>query len=556
MLKQLYIRNFTLIDELDIKLYPGFSVITGETGAGKSIILGAIGLLLGNRADSKAIKSGKERCVIEAHFDLSRYDMKGFFDDNDIDFDAEDTIIRRELTSAGKSRAFINDTPVSLTKMRELGEQLVDIHSQHQNLLLQKEDFQLNVVDILAQDAEHIKAYQAVYQQYRSALSRLEQLKQELIKNRENEEFMRFQHKELDEAHLEPGELEQLEQESDILNHSEEIKSALYEADHSLSDDEGSILQLLRNASYSISNIREIYPEVAELSDRLDSSYIELKDIAQEISSSLDRIDFDPARLEQLNTRLDQLNTLLQKFHVETVEELIETRDLLAQQLEHIDNGNEDIEILQKEVDQKLIKAMSAAHSLSSLRKKVAKSIETEMKNRLVPLGIPNVRFEIEFAEKPLCRDGADKVSFLFSANRSTPLQPISQVASGGEIARVMLSLKAMISGAVKLPTIIFDEIDTGVSGKIAEKMAEIMTEMGNQNRQVISITHLPQIAAMGSHHYKVMKEETQTGTISQMRELTPEQRVEEIAQMLSGSDISQAALANAKELINKHAKL
>ena len=556
MLKQLYIRNFTLIDELDIKLYPGFSVITGETGAGKSIILGAIGLLLGNRADSKAIKSGKERCVIEAHFDLSRYDMKGFFDDNDIDFDAEDTIIRRELTSAGKSRAFINDTPVSLTKMRELGEQLVDIHSQHQNLLLQKEDFQLNVVDILAQDAEHIKAYQAVYQQYRSALSRLEQLKQELIKNRENEEFMRFQHKELDEAHLEPGELEQLEQESDILNHSEEIKSALYEADHSLSDDEGSILQLLRNASYSISNIREIYPEVAELSDRLDSSYIELKDIAQEISSSLDRIDFDPARLEQLNTRLDQLNTLLQKFHVETVEELIETRDLLAQQLEHIDNGNEDIEILQKEVDQKLIKAMSAAHSLSSLRKKVAKSIETEMKNRLVPLGIPNVRFEIEFAEKPLCRDGADKVSFLFSANRSTPLQPISQVASGGEIARVMLSLKAMISGAVKLPTIIFDEIDTGVSGKIAEKMAEIMTEMGNQNRQVISITHLPQIAAMGSHHYKVMKEETQTGTISQMRELTPAQRVEEIAQMLSGSDISQAALANAKELINKHAKL
>uniref|UniRef100_UPI0040278074 DNA repair protein RecN n=1 Tax=Prevotella sp. TaxID=59823 RepID=UPI0040278074 len=556
MLKQLYIRNFTLIDELDIKLYPGFSVITGETGAGKSIILGAIGLLLGNRADSKAIKSGKERCVIEAHFDLSRYDMKGFFDDNDIDFDAEDTIIRRELTSAGKSRAFINDTPVPLTKMRELGEQLVDIHSQHQNLLLQKEDFQLNVVDILAQDAEHIKAYQAVYQQYRSALSQLEQLKQELIKNRENEEFMRFQHKELDEAHLEPGELEQLEQESDILNHSEEIKSALYEADHSLSDDEGSILQLLRNASYSISNIREIYPEVAELSDRLDSSYIELKDIAQEISSSLDRIDFDPARLEQLNTRLDQLNTLLQKFHVETVEELIETRDLLAQQLEHIDNGNEDIEILQKEVDQKLIKAMSAAHSLSSLRKKVAKSIETEMKNRLVPLGIPNVRFEIEFAEKPLCRDGADKVSFLFSANRSTPLQPISQVASGGEIARVMLSLKAMISGAVKLPTIIFDEIDTGVSGKIAEKMAEIMTEMGNQNRQVISITHLPQIAAMGSHHYKVMKEETQTGTISQMRELTPAQRVEEIAQMLSGSDISQAALANAKELINKHAKL
>lgn len=555
MLKQLYIRNFTLIDELDIRLYPGFSVITGETGAGKSIILGAIGLLLGNRADSKAIKSGKDRCVIEAHFDLSSYDMKGFFDDNDIDFDAEDTIIRRELTSAGKSRAFINDTPVPLTKMRELGEQLVDIHSQHQNLLLQKEDFQLNVVDILAKDAAQIKTYQAAYQQYRSAQAELERLEQELNRNRENEEFMRFQYKELDEAHLEAGELEQLEQESATLNHSEEIKSALYEADHSLSGDEGSIMQLLRNASNSISDIREVYPEVAELSDRLDSSYIELKDIAQEISRSLDRIDFDPARLEQLNSRLDKLNALLQKFHVETVEELIETRERLAQQLDHIDNGDEDIRLMQKEVTDKQLKALSAAYALTNLRKKAAKAIETEMKNRLIPLGIPNVRFEIEFAEKPLSRDGADKVSFLFSANRSTPLQPISQVASGGEIARVMLSLKAMISGAVKLPTIIFDEIDTGVSGKIAEKMAEIMTEMGNLNRQVISITHLPQIAAMGSHHYKVMKEETQTGTISQMRELTPEQRVEEIAQMLSGSDISQAALANARELINKHAK-
>ncbi len=555
MLKQLYIRNFTLIDELDIRLHPGFSVITGETGAGKSIILGAIGLLLGNRADSKAIKSGKDRCVIEAHFDLSRYDMKGFFDDNDIDFDAEDTIIRRELTSAGKSRAFINDTPVPLTKMRELGEQLVDIHSQHQNLLLQKEDFQLNVVDILAKDAAQIKTYQAAYQQYRSAQTELERLEQELNRNRENEEFMRFQYKELDEAHLEAGELEQLEQESATLNHSEEIKSALYEADHSLSGDEGSILQLLRNASNSISDIREVYPEVAELSDRLDSSYIELKDIAQEIGRSLDRIDFDPARLEQLNSRLDKLNALLQKFHVETVEELIETRERLTQQLDHIDNGDEDIRLMQKEVTDKQLKALSAAYALTNLRKKAAKAIETEMKNRLIPLGIPNVRFEIEFAEKPLSRDGADKVSFLFSANRSTPLQPISQVASGGEIARVMLSLKAMISGAVKLPTIIFDEIDTGVSGKIAEKMAEIMTEMGNLNRQVISITHLPQIAAMGSHHYKVMKEETRTGTISQMRELTPEQRVEEIAQMLSGSDISQAALANARELINKHAK-
>ena len=555
MLKQLYIRNFTLIDELDIKLYPGFSVITGETGAGKSIILGAIGLLLGNRADSKAIKSGKDRCVIEAHFDLSRYDMKGFFDDNDIDFDAEDTIIRRELTSAGKSRAFINDTPVPLTKMRELGEQLVDIHSQHQNLLLQKEDFQLNVVDILAKDTAQIKTYQAAYQQYRSALSQLQQLEQELSRNRENEEFMRFQYKELYDAHLEAGELEQLEQESATLNHSEDIKSALYEADHSLSGDEGSIMQLLRNASNSISNIREVYPEVAELSDRLDSSYIELKDIAQEIGTNVDRVDFEPARLDEINSRLDTIYSLQQKFHVQDINALIEIREHLKQQLDHIGNSDEKLAALQQEAEHWLSKAGQAARKLTELRTKTARKIETEMQQRLVPLGIPNVRFEISFTAKPLSADGADKVNFLFSANKSTPLQPVSQVASGGEIARVMLSLKAMISGAVKLPTIIFDEIDTGVSGKIAEKMAQIMAEMGELDRQVISITHLPQIAAMGRHHYKVLKEETPQGTRSHMTELTEEQRVSEIAQMLSGSDITEAALANAQELLRSYRK-
>jgi len=553
MLKQLYIKNFTLIDELDIQLYPGFSVITGETGAGKSIILGAIGLLLGNRADTKAIKSGCNRCIIEAHFDLSRYGMEAFFNDNDIDYDATDTIIRRELTSAGKSRAFINDTPVPLTRMRELGERLMDIHSQHQNLLLQKEDFQLNVVDILAQDSEQVRAYQADYQQYHAALQQLQHLKEEIAKNRENEEFMRFQHKELEEAHLQEGELEQLEQESETLSHSEEIKTALYEADNALSGDEGSVLQLLRNTSNHLGDIKDVYPQVAELAERMESSYIELKDIAQEISGSLDRIDFDPARLDTINQRMDQLYSLQQKFHVETILELIETRDRIALQLQHIDNGDEDILALQQEVEAKRQKATQGAKSLTVLRQKSAKEIEAEMKKRLIPLGIPNVRFEIAFTEKPLSKDGADKVSFLFSANRSTPLQPISQVASGGEIARVMLSLKAMISGAVKLPTIIFDEIDTGVSGKIAEKMAEIMAEMGDLKRQVISITHLPQIAAMGSHHYKVLKQETETGTISQMKELTPQERIEEIAQMLSGSDITQAALANAKELISKH---
>lgn len=550
MLKQLYIKNFTLIDELNISLYPGFSVITGETGAGKSIILGAIGLLLGNRADSKAIKAGRDRCVIEAHFDLSRYNMQKFFDDNDIDYDADDTIIRRELTAAGKSRAFINDTPVPLTRMRELGEQLVDIHSQHQNLLLQKEDFQLNVVDIIAQDADQLKVYQKEYYAYRKAKELLEELKAEIAKNRENEEFMRFQHKELDDANLQEGELEQLEQEAETLSHSEDIKTALYEADSALSGENDSILDKLKNATHQLENICDVYPSMADVAGRMQSSYIELKDIAQEISSSVDHVEFDPNRLDAINTRLDKLYTLQQKFHVETVTELIATRDRIAEQLSHIDNGDEDIEEKEKEVAALLVKAEKQAALLTSIRQKSAKAIEKEMKGRLIPLGIPNVRFEIAFAEKPLSGNGADKVSFLFSANKSTQLQPVSQVASGGEIARVMLSLKAMISGAVKLPTIIFDEIDTGVSGKIAEKMADIMEEMGLQNRQVLSITHLPQIAAKGSHHYKVLKEETENGTISHMKELNNQERIEEIAQMLSGSDITQAALANAKELL------
>lgn len=550
MLKQLYIKNFTLIDELNIQMHPGFSVITGETGAGKSIILGAIGLLLGNRADSKSIKSGRDRCVIEAHFDLSKYDMQQFFTDNDIDEDLSDTIIRRELTAAGKSRAFINDTPVSLTKMRELGEQLVDIHSQHQNLLLQKEDFQLNVVDIIAQDEKQRKNYEAAYNQYKQANQKLNALKAEIEKNRENEDFLRFQFKELDEAQLQNGEQEELEQEYEMLSHSEDIKTALYQADNHLSGDDGNIIERLKQASEQLANIKDVYPEVTELLERIDSSYIELKDIAQEINGLTDHVEFDPARLETINERLDKLNSLQQKFHVRDLGELIETYHQLKEQLSHIDHSDEDVEALEQEVIQLLEKAQKQAKELTAIRTKAAKKVEEEMKQRLIPLGIPNVRFSISLTEKPLSHDGGDKVSFLFSANKSTPLQPVTQVASGGEIARVMLSLKAMISGAVKLPTIIFDEIDTGVSGKIAEKMAQIMVEMGNHERQVLSITHLPQIAAMGSHHYKVSKEETDEGTISRMTELSQQERVQEIAQMLSGSDVSEAALANAKELL------
>ena len=550
MLKHLYIKNFTLIDELDIELYQGFSVITGETGAGKSIILGALGLLLGQRADSKAIKQGAEKCVIEAHFDLSRYGMTDFFEENEIEYDAADCIVRRELTASGKSRAFINDTPVQLSLLKELGEQLVDIHSQHQNLLLNKQDFQLNVVDIIAGDEKEQQLYQQAYTQYHATEKELSALKESIEQNRQNADFLQFQFEELTQANLAEGEQEELEQKSETMSHSEEIKSALYEADNALSAEQTGVVESLRTALSAIRQIEKVLPDAGELVERLDSSYIELKDIAQEISSQMEHVDFDPAELDAINNRLDKLYDLEKKYHVETVEELIAKRDELKIQLGRIENSDETLAELQQKLAAQLAQAQKAAEALTKLRTKAAKQIEKEMQGRLMPLGMPNVKFSIEMTQEPLIVSGQDKVAFLFSANTSTPLQPISQVASGGEIARVMLSLKAMISGAVKLPTIIFDEIDTGVSGKTAEKMAEIMQEMGHHERQVISITHLPQIAALGSAHYKVEKEETAKGTISRMRKLSDDERVLEIAQMLSGSNVSEAAISNAKQLL------
>ena len=550
MLKHLYIKNFTLIDQLDIEFHPGFSVITGETGAGKSIILGAIGLLLGNRADSKLIKQGEKKCTIEAHFDLSNYGFEAFFEAHDIDFEPEDTIIRRELTATGKSRAFVNDTPVSLQMMRTLGEQLIDIHSQHQNLLLQKDDFQLNVVDIIAQDSTELAAYQTAFQCYKNAEKQLSELKEQIARAQENEEFMRFQFGELDSAGLTEGRQEELEQESETLSHAEDIKTAFYEADSLLNEDDNGVLSRLGRSLECLGNIENVYPKAQELVQRLSSVHIELKDIAEEISGESGLIDFDPSRLDSINQQLDQLNALEQKFHVSTERELIGIRDEMEKQLKNIEHSDEELETLEQEVKRRLDECEKLAGKLTTSRRKAIKTVEAQMSSRLVPLGIPNVRFKVELTAKPLSTDGADKVQFLFSANTSTRMESVAQVASGGEIARVMLSLKAMVSGAVKLPTIIFDEIDTGVSGKIAQKMALIMQEMGNNNRQVISITHLPQIAALGSSHYKVEKEETPEGTRSRMRELTEEQRVAEIAQMLSGADISDAALQNARDLL------
>lgn len=553
MLKKLDIRNFTLIDHLEMALYPGFSVITGETGAGKSIVIGAIGLLLGNRADAKQVKRGCDKCIIEATFDLSIYHsdvLKDFFEDNDLDYEPEECLLRREVNANGKSRAFINDTPVTLALMRELGEQLIDVHSQHQNLLLSKEDFQLNVVDIIARDRQQLADYRAAFAEYRSAQRRLEELREQIATSRDNEDFLRFQQKELSEANFASGEQEQLEQEAELMSHAEDIKRALHEADYGLSGDDTGIVNLTRSIAAQLRSVADVYPEAQELAERLESCFVELKDISQEIASKVDDVEYDPQRFNLITQRLDTIYTLQQKFHVQTVDELLDRLNGINAQLANIDNSDEELQELERSVEKLHTVCVEKAVVLTDMRRKSATVVEQELSKLLVPLGIPKVRFKVEVSPADLSTNGADKVMFLFSANSSTDMQPVSQVASGGEIARVMLSLKAMISKAIGLPTIIFDEIDTGVSGRVAEQMAHIMRDMGKANRQVLCITHLPQIAAAGSTHYKVAKQETEHGTVSTMTQLSDEQRITEIAQMLSGSDVSQAAVDNAKSLL------
>ena len=552
MLQQLYISNFTLIEKLDIGFYPGFSVITGETGAGKSIILGAISLLLGNRADSRLVKTGTDKCVVEARFDISHYDMRQFFVDNDIDYDPSECIMRRELRANGKSRAFINDTPVALAVARELGERLVDIHSQHQNLLLQKYDFQLNVTDIMAANAMLLQKHRDAFMAYSDTMADIHRLEEQIAHDKANEDFLRFQVNELQEARLDPDEQQQLEQEAETLSHAEDIKTALFEADRTLTDDNNGVVNNCRQALSQLSAISDVCRQAKELAERLDGTYIELKDISHEISAMTSDIEFDPQRMAAVCERLDTIYSLQKKHHTDSVAGLIALRDSMTEQLSHIDNGDEELECLRDKAHQQYAECMKTAQALTDSRSKAARKIEKEMTKRLLNLGMPNTRFELLVESKNLAADGADRVAFLFSANKNMPLQPVSQVASGGEIARVMLALKAMISGAVKLPTIIFDEIDTGVSGRTAEMMADIMKEMGDNNRQVISITHLPQIAALGTNHYKVEKNDNAEGTTTTMRRLSPEERITEIAQMLSGSNVSEAAKENAKTLLGK----
>ncbi|MBQ7442116.1 MAG: AAA family ATPase, partial [Prevotella sp.] len=441
MLKQLYIKDYALIDELIIDLHRGFSVITGETGAGKSIILGALGLLLGQRADIKSIKSGAKKCTVEAHFDLSRYPMEDFFTENEIDYDLNDCILRREITATGKSRAFINDTPVTLTMMRLLGQQLVDIHSQHQNLLLQEEDFQLRTVDIIADNSEILHDYQSHFKQYQSICQQIEQQKQKISEIQERADYIRFQYQELSKVDLYPEMQTELEQERDKLSHVEEIKLNLFSAEQQFSSDEGGgILSQLKEVSRHINDITDVYPSIKETAERIDNCMIELKDLYEGIRNEVQDIDYDPQRLEQINNTLDTLYSLEQKHHVSTVEELITLRDELKEQLNTVDNSDELLQKLQEEEQQMLATCNRLAQQLTKERKKAAKKIEKEMTERLVPLGIPQVRFAIEITEKTLSSTGADKICFLFSANTNTPMLPVADVASGGEIARVMLS--------------------------------------------------------------------------------------------------------------------
>ena len=556
MIRHLHIENYALIEHLDMDFHTGFSVITGETGAGKSIIIGAIGLLLGQRADSRSIKADAKRCVVEAMFDLSQDALEPFFQENDLDFDGAECIIRRELTSAGKSRAFINDTPASLTQLKELGEQLLDVHSQHKNLLLGKEDFQLNVLDIVANHQETLDAYKTEYQSYRRLSKQLEEALEEAEASKEDEDYLRFQVNQLADANLKEGEQEELEEEAETLEHAEDIKSSLYAAaNHLQSSNEGAdVLGLLKQSISEIQSISSVYSSAEEWAERLDSCYIELKDVANELENQAEDVEYNPQRLEQVNERLNTIYTLQKKHGVESVEELLTLQKEMEEKLLRITNSDDFIEQLRQQVETQKEKALVLAKKLSQSRTATAKRVEKEMEERLLPLGMPNVQFKCSVLAIPseLSSIGYDQVQFLFNANKSGEPKPVSQIASGGEIARVMLSLKALIAGAVKLPTIIFDEIDTGVSGSIAEKMARMMQEMGERGRQVISITHLPQIAALGAHHYKVYKEDTDDATLTHIIPLNDEQRIEEIACMLSGEQLTQAALDNAKTLLGK----
>lgn len=550
MFKSLSINNYALIDRLDISVEPGFTVITGETGAGKSIMLGALGILLGGRAEARAVRTGAAKCVVEAAFDVSALGIQGFFEENDIDFDGEECILRREVTAAGKSRAFINDTPVPAARLKEIGALVIDIHSQHRNLLIGREDYLLDTLDTVAANSAEKTAYAEAYAQWRKAEEELKALRLQAEKGQTDGDYLKFQLTQIQEAALLPDEQEELEKENALLEHAEEIKASLGAAAAAINGSDGERLSELRRAAQQLESIAAHLPEAAALAERLESARIEIGDIADELERQSEGIDFNPARAEQVASRLNLIYDLLQKHRAASISELLALAKGWEEQLDRLENMESLLEESERRCTALLADLRKKGSVLTATRGKAAKIVEQSLTESLHTLGMPNVsiRFSLQPREVPAAC-GMDTPVFLFSANKNVPMQPVSEIASGGEIARVMLALKGLIARHKKLPTIIFDEIDTGVSGTMAERMAVMMVEIA-KHCQVLCITHLPQIAAKGNAHFRVHKEENETGTTSHISRLSPEERVREIATMLSGAEISEAAVSNAKALL------
>lgn len=555
MLQSLTIDNYALIDHLEFQPGEGLTVITGETGAGKSIIMGALGLILGQRADAKAVRSGATKCVIEAQFDISAYSLEDYFKTNDLEYDPTSTIIRREIYATGKSRAFVNDIPVQLLMLRELGQHLIDIHSQHQNLLLGNDAFQLSVVDALAHNQYEAGQYRTLYTQFTAIHHRIAQLRAEAERNAQEADYIRYQFTQLDDANLQDGEQEELEAEQELLSHAEDIKSSLCQLYDGLDGEELSVVQSLKTLAHRAQELTRIYPDIADVASRLESDYIDLKDIADEVSGRAEDVTFDPQRLMQVEERLSLLYSLMKKHGTTSVAELITLRDQLCDRMLHIDGSDEQIQELEQQERQLMAQTTRCASALTATRREAAKQLQQQLIERVTYLGMPNLRFEVGITPSkghdgiPFGPTGADQVEFLFSANRNQPLRPAGEVASGGEISRLMLGIKSLVASAKTLPTIIFDEIDTGVSGDIADRMGHVMKELSD-HLQVITITHLPQVAGKGTQHFKVYKADTDDATITHIQQLTAEQRLQEVARMLSGSNITAEALANARTLI------
>ena len=552
MFKSLSINNYALIDRLDISVEPGFTVITGETGAGKSIMLGALGILLGGRAEARAVRTGAAKCVVEAAFDVSALGIQGFFEENDIDFDGEECILRREVTAAGKSRAFINDTPVPAARLKEIGALVIDIHSQHRNLLIGREDYLLDTLDTVAANTAEKEAYAEAYAHWRKAEEDLKALRLQAEKGQTDGDYLKFQLTQIQEAALLPDEQEELEKENALLEHAEEIKASLGSAAFAINGSDGERLAELRRAAQLLESIAAHLPEAAALAERLESARIEIGDIADELERQSEGIDFNPARAEQVASRLNLIYDLLQKHRAASITELLALAKDWEEQLNRLENMESLLEESQRRCAALLADLRKKGSVLTATRGKAANIVEQSLTESLHTLGMPNVsiQFSLQPREVPAAC-GMDTPVFLFSANKNVPMQPVSEIASGGEIARVMLALKGLIARHKNLPTIIFDEIDTGVSGTMAERMAVMMGEIA-KHCQVLCITHLPQIAAKGNAHFRVHKEENETDTTSHISRLSPEERVREIATMLSGAEISEAAVSNAKALLGK----